>query len=152
MYYLVLIVFLLFSCPPKPDFEKESQAIRQLQVEQRQNHFEKNTKEFIAQHSDDLISIDRGAVRQPSRDSMFQMFDAYFKSVSFIIWDDKKPPVIRFSDDASVAYVAVEKLVVLDSKSAAGATVRDTAHYAWMSVYKKIDGVWKLDAIASTNQ
>lgn len=80
------------------------------------------------------------------------MFDAYFRSANFISWDDKKPPVVRFSNDASVAYVAVEKLEVLESIAAAGKTVRETTHYAWMLVYKKIKGVWKRDAIASTNQ
>jgi hypothetical protein len=80
------------------------------------------------------------------------MFDAYFKSVKFIRWDDKRPPEIRFSDDASVAYVAVEKLVELEGRNAAGKKFIDTAHYAWISVYRKINGNWKLDAIASTNK
>jgi hypothetical protein len=41
--------------------------------------------------------------------------------------------------------------VVLEA-DVAGKTVTDTAHYAWISVYRKINGKWKLDAIVSTNK
>lgn len=151
MHYLVVLLLVFLSCTSQPDLEKERESILQLQARQRQHHFEKNTEAFIAQHSDDFISVSGGAVQQPARDSMFRMFDAYFRSVKFVRWDDKQPPVVRFSDDATVAYVAVEKLVVLEG-SGTGNTSRDTSHYAWISVYKKINGAWKLDAIASTNR
>jgi hypothetical protein len=57
--------------------------------------------------------------------------------------------VIRFSKDASVAYVALEKLVALKG---IGKEVTDTAEYAWISIYKKTKKGWELDALASTRK
>jgi hypothetical protein len=83
---------------------------------------------------------------------MLKMFTNYFNSVEFIKWDDKKAPVIRFSKDASIAYVAVEKLVILKGLNQSGKAVTDTTEWAWISIYKKEKNVWQLDAIASTNK
>lgn len=102
--------------------------------------------------SKDFLSINRGRIDLPSSDKSFQRFDAYFKSVTFVKWDDQTPPIVRFSTDGSVAYVAVDKLVIVENTTENGSKVLDTTHFAWLSVYKKQDGQWLLDAIASTNQ
>jgi hypothetical protein len=60
--------------------------------------------------------------------------------------------VVRFSNDASVAYVAIDKLVVLKLKNENGKEIVDTTSFAWLSVYKKVNHVWMLDCIASTNK
>jgi hypothetical protein len=65
--------------------------------------------------------------------------------VEFVRWDDTKEPVVRFSTNASVAYVAVEKLV-LKEKLPTGLGKPDTSRFAWISIYKKGQrvGIWML--------
>ena len=79
-------------------------------------------------------------------------FDNYLKTTEFVKWDDRKPPVIRFSDDGSVAYVAVQKEVIIKSAAENGSSQTDTTNFAWLTVYKKYKTAWKIDCVVSTNE
>jgi hypothetical protein len=96
--------------------------------------------------------VDGGTYFRPQRAAQRKSFETYFNSVEFVRWDNTKEPVVRFSTDASVAYVAVEKLVVLQEKLPTGLGKPDTSCFAWISIYKKGATGWKLDAIASTRK
>jgi ketosteroid isomerase-like protein len=136
----------------KTNLEKEKRDILEIISKERDTHFNKNAKAMADMISDDFISVNAGSISHPKYESMLKMFTDYFNSVEFIKWDDKKPPIVRFSKDASVAYVAVEKLVILKGLNKSGKEVIDTLEYAWISVYKKEKNQWQLDAIASTNK
>ncbi|MFT3794301.1 nuclear transport factor 2 family protein [Flavobacterium sp.] len=142
--------FWAFSCQHTTEFnpETEKAQILRLEAQARQHHFRKNAKGLVDGFSNDFLSINRGMIEQPPYDKSLQKFDAYFHSVHFVKWDDAAPPIVRFSKDGSVAYVAVDKWVVVESAE----KTLDTTHFAWLSVYKKENGKWSLDAIASTNR
>jgi hypothetical protein len=148
--FVPLFVFLT-NCASKRDMESDKQLLLQLDEQARQFHFAKNAKAMASGFTDNFISINRGHISQPSYQDRYNQFSRYFGSVDFIKWDNVTPPIIRFSDDASVAYVTIDKLVVLKSQDAPGNTL-DTTYFAWLSVFKKRDGQWLLDCIASTNK
>ncbi len=154
MYRLLIALLCLSSCiaARKIDFEKERKDILALNARQRENHFMKNANAITDLSSDNFIVVDGGKINKPTRESQLSRFQSYFGSVDFIKWDDVKVPEVRFSTDASVAYVAVEKLVILTGKGASGNQVIDTTHFAWISIYKKTKTGWELDAIASTRK
>ena len=102
--------------------------------------------------SEDFLSINKGAINKPSRNNSYEMFDEYFKSTEFLKWDDNKAPVIRFSNDGSVAYVAVDKVVIVKMLNGNGKGIMDTANFAWLTVYKKYKNEWKIDCVTSTNK
>jgi hypothetical protein len=145
---------LLFSCSntPKIDWEAQRQEILKLDAEAREYHFKKDAKTLVEGFSKDFLSINKGKIDRPTYENSYQRFDAYFNSVKFIKWDNNKEPIVRFSDDGSIAYVAVDKLVILEAKDESNKTVMDTAHFAWLSVFKKEHDKWFLDCIASTNK
>lgn len=60
-----------------------------------------------------MISINRGeiTISSPTKDKTG--FENYFKTVNYLVWDDLREPIIRFSDDGSMAYIIVEKDVVV---------------------------------------
>jgi hypothetical protein len=154
MIRLIFIGLLFFSCnqPSSPDFAKEKEAILELEAKQRTYHFTKNVKAFIDMFSKDFLSVNRGRVDKPTSKASYEMFDAYFKSVEFIRWDDNKEPVVRFSNDGSIAYVAVDKLVIVKVPGTNGKQIMDTTNYAWLTVYKKDNNDWKIDCVTSTNR
>lgn len=76
----------------------------------------------------------------------------YFGSVQFIKWDDTAEPIIRFSDDGSLAYAIVQKDVIVTYPDSTGNAVNDTTHYAWSSIYRKQNGQWKVECNISTNK
>lgn len=151
---LLIVVFSFYGCASVSylNYEKEKKEILALNEQQRDNHFKKNAKAIVDLSSDNFLLIDGGKMAHPQRDSQLKRFESYFGAVDFIKWDDVREPDVRFSKDASVAYVAVEKMVILKGISASGREVVDTSHFAWISVYKKTKSGWELDAIASTRK
>lgn len=78
--------------------------------------------------------------------------EKYFSSVNFIKWDDVAEPLIRFSSDGLMAYAIVQKQVVLSYPDSMGKSFVDTTNYAWISIYRKEKGQWKIETNISTNK
>ena len=153
---LFLTTLILFSCssnqnPPVFDLEKARQEILELHELQRDVHFQKKASEFANLLSENHISLNRGAVNTPTIEENTARFQKYFDSVEFIKWDDVKPPVIRFSDDGSMAYTIVEKEVIVSYEGDEGQEIRDVTTFAWVAIYKKYGSEWKIDCVASTS-
>ena len=154
MLRFIVVLVSLYSCTTTShvNYEKEKNDILALNARQRENHFMKNAKAIADLSSDSFLVVDGGKISRPQRATHLKNFESYFSAVDFIQWDDVREPEIRFSKDASVAYVAVEKIVILKGKGASGREVIDTSHFAWISIYKKTRSGWELDAIASTRK
>ncbi len=72
--------------------------------------------------------------------------------MEFIKWDDIAEPIIKFSNDHTLAYVIVQKQVILETKDSTGKTAIDTTNFAWTSIYRKQQNEWKLECNISTNK
>lgn len=150
-----LIIPVLFSAcqqSPKIDLEKEKEALLREHEAQRDYHFNKRVHEFADQLSENFISVNGGSITKPTRQENMERWTAYFNAVEFEKWDDMRPPEIRFSDDASMAYMIVEKDVTLKSENDNGQLERSKTHFAWISIFRKVEGRWKIEAVASTNE
>ena len=146
---------LIFSCNPSDtrSNEEDRDKILALHEAQRAAHFGKDPKAMTDQFASNLISLNRVKINGSDLQKDTQSFHSYFSSVEFKKWDDVMPPEIRFSDDRTLAYTIVDKLVVLEAKDSIGNPIEETTHYAWVSIYRKQkDGNWKLECIASTNE
>ena len=82
---------------------------------------------------------------------MKERFSPYFSNVEFIKWDDTAAPIIDISDDGTMAYAIVKKGVEITFPDSLGNTLHETTHFAWMAIYRKMNGVWKGVANASTD-
>jgi hypothetical protein len=147
--YLIAAFISTQSCTPRPDFEAEKQAILILHDQQRKAHIEKNVDLLVSDSLTDFIEVNRGLIKSPSRSENLKRFEAYFNSVEFVKWDDVSTPIISFSDDATMATSVVDKLVIIKRKSD---NKLDTAHFAWLAVFKKKNGKWQLHRMGSTNR
>jgi len=72
--------------------------------------------------------------------------------VEFVKWDDVTEPIVKFSDDGSVAYTIVDKIITITYKNEKDSLVEEETRFAWTTIYKKYDGEWKIDHVASTNK
>lgn len=151
---LLSIILLLFSsCNLKPDLEVEKKQLLALHKEQQDAHLNKNAKQFVDQFADSMLSVNRGKISITTKDSALKRFNTYFSNVEFKKWEDMNPPVIEFSADASMAYMAVDKLVVLTYHDEENKNTEETTHYAWVSIFKKAaNGIWKIVCNVSTNE
>lgn len=149
---LSLLFLVLVSCNSKPDLKAEEQIIRNMLATERKAHFERNADLFVSEFSDSMLSINRGKVKLTPPDTMRKSISKYFNSVSFVKWDDLAKPIIRFSEDGKMAYAVVQKQVIVSRPDSLGNPVLDSTQYAWVSVYRKVKGAWKVEANVSTNK
>lgn len=147
---ITVVISLVYSCKKPVDVEAEKKAILLLHNEQRRAHFEKNVSLLLGDGDTDLIEVNHGNINRPSKEKIQQKFQAYFDAVDFIKWDDISPPVFNFSADATMATTIAEKLVITRQKNESSRL--DTAQFAWLAVYKKNNGKWRMEQIASTNK
>lgn len=150
----ILVLFLCISCSKKVPFnqQKETKEILKLHNAQREYHFNKDSIPFANQLSDAFISVNRGVISQPKKEETISRYNRYFSSVEFVKWDDVSEPIIRFSDDGSIAYTIVDKIVEVTYKGENGETTKGETHFAWTAIYKKYGDQWKIDCVTSTQK
>ena len=116
----------------------------------RAAHLQRRADWLVNEWADSLFSVSGGGVSISRREQGRASFQKYLDAVDFQAWDDIVPPRIRISADGQMAYVVVQKRVHLTPRDSAGAAER--VRYAWLSVYEKQGGRWRLAAIASTDR
>ncbi len=123
-----------------------------LHERQRTAHLERRADWLVSEWADSLYSVSRGGVSLGTPEQGRAGFQEYLDASTFQAWDDIVPPRIRISRDGQMAYVVVEKRVHLTTPDSSGAAQAERTRYAWLSVYEKQDGKWRLSAIASTDR
>lgn len=135
----------------EPRREAERRALLALQEIERRAHLEKDPGLLVSLFADDFASVADGRVAMSSRNEQRERFAAYLGAVEFLEWDDVEPPVVRISDDGTLAWVRVVKsvrLVPVDDPEA------EPAHtvFAWLETWEKRDGEWRLTSVTSTDR
>jgi len=154
MYRNFFLLVILISCnhTGKRSNAGEESAIRNLLQQERTAHFDRNVDLFVSEFADSMIAVNKGNVSVLSKEQNKQRIRPYFESVRFIKWDDIAEPVIRFSDDGKMAFAVIQKQVILSYPDSTGRSSLDTTNYAWVSIYRKQKGEWKVEANISTNK
>lgn len=125
--------------------------LHELHRKGREDHFNRDAAAMVAGFAEDFTNVAHGKVQKPAREASLTRLRDYFGRSTFLEWDDITPPVIKVSDDTTMAYVIVHKRVRLLSKGEDGKATEAIEVFAWIALYRKIDGKWQLTAVASTN-
>ena len=152
MKFLFLLLPGFIACSSTPDLEKEKKTILAMLQTERKAHFDRNVDMFMAEFAEGMISVNKGEVTTVTKELNKERISKYFGSVQFIKWDDTAEPIIRFSNDGSLAYAIVQKDVIVTYPDSTGNAVNDTTHYSWSSIYRKQNGQWKVECNISTNK
>ena len=152
--FQALLFILLFSCQntQKIDVVAIEQEILEVHNLSRKYHIEKMANEFVSQLSDDHISVNKGKITRLEKESKTEQVQHYFDMVEFEKWDDIEPPIIRFSDDYSMAYTIVNKELVLTYDDEDNKKTKESTVFSWVAIYTKQNGKWKVNCVASTNE
>ncbi|WP_242155708.1 nuclear transport factor 2 family protein [Aestuariivivens sediminis] len=152
---LLIPIFALFvSCSNQTGFDrdKETKAILELHNLQRDYHFNKDSISFANLLSKNFISVNKGIISRPKKSEIISRYNNYFSSVEFVKWDDISEPVIKFSDDGTLAYTIVNKIVKITYNNEKGETIEGETHFAWTAIYRKYGNEWKIDCLTSTEE
>jgi hypothetical protein len=142
---------------PSPAADPATRAADRIELlrlheRQRTAHLQRRADWLVEEWADSLFSISRGHVSVGRREPGRANFQEYLDAVTFQAWEDIVPPRIRISPDGQMAYVVVEKRVHLTPREQGNATEAERTRFAWLSVYEKQAGKWRLAAIASTER
>lgn len=123
-----------------------------LHEEQKTAHLSYDADKFIAMFADKVTQLQNGRVLNHSPVESLERFKKYFASYRFKEWEDTAPPVIKISKDGTLAYKIVQKRVRGTYTYDDGKKEDDHTVFAWMEVWEKINGKWKVTAVASTSR
>jgi hypothetical protein len=157
---LPIVAALSLACAsgPRPRTPADEAADRtellRLHEQARTAHLEHRADLLVASQADTMLSVSGGRVSTSTRERTRASFQKYFDQSTFLAWDDVAPPRVHVSADGRMAYVVVEKRVhVAEARPAAGREPAvERVRYAWLSVYEKRGGAWRMVAIASTER
>lgn len=139
----------IFEVPPKVAAVTE---LMQLHEQARVAHLSKNAGLLVSTFAEGFINIADGKITKPTKEESLRRFQTYLDRSVFLEWDDLSPPIVRVSEDATMAYVIVHKRVRLKAASEKDDSPIETTVFGWMETYEKRDGKWALTAIASTKE
>ena len=132
------------------DPEKEKAELLRLHRAHREAHFKTDADMLMARAPEVLISVSGGKVQRSSREAGRKRFEEYFRGAKYYEWDDLEEPIVRVSDDASMAWMITRIRVRRVQRDAAGAEREERFVYAGLTTYEKRGGKWVRAANAST--
>jgi sulfatase modifying factor 1 len=140
-----------FRCALTSPVQREAvNEILRMHYRDRFAHFNRDASIIFSQFADEYFSVGNGRLTAPDREAGRKRMQSYLDASTFLEWDDITPPVIRVSDDGSMAFVLVHKKVRLRAKGSDGKEREETEVYAWSTILRRIGGAWKVASVAST--
>ncbi|NNE65764.1 MAG: nuclear transport factor 2 family protein [Pyrinomonadaceae bacterium] len=115
-------------------------------------HLTYDAELFISIFADELTQVQAGSVVTRNKEENLERFKEYFRTFKFTAWENIVPPVIKISNDGSMATVRVQKRVAGDYTDPEGKVHKSETIFAWLEVWEKQNGKWKVTTVASTRK
>jgi len=132
------------------DLEREKNRLLEIHENIRQAHLDLDADAMVSTFADPVIRVARGAISQISREDARQNYKEYFQDSVYHEVDDLEPPIVRVSQDATMAWVIVRTKVRLTHKNESGGEAERAFIYAGIVTCEKRDGEWIRTANVST--
>src|SRR5437763_9230888 len=150
------VILLLLACATSAsaerstDLEKEKTELLRIHQSDREAHFKTDVDALLANSPEEFISVGRGKINRSSKEDARKMFTGYFRDAKYYEWDDVEEPIIRISNDATMAWMITRTRVRRVQKKADGPEQEEKFVYAGIMTYEKRDGRWVRVANVST--
>ena len=150
LFGLLAILCLFNSCTRTVQNEKDRLALLESITRDRTAHYTTSAALLLEDALDSFISVSNAQVKVSSLEERMKFFDRNFDGAVYSKWDYVQEPIVRISNDGSMAWV-ISKVEVRRTKiDANGVTKPEGFIYAGIMTYKKVDDQWKKEANVST--
>jgi hypothetical protein len=147
---MVLVPTILGPPQSLVDLEKEKAALLRVHKGDREAHL-KTDVELLQQHSpEQFIAVSEGKIHRSSRAEERKLFADYFRGAKYHEWDDVEEPIIRVSQDGSMAWMITRIKVRRVQKDSTQGEREKKFIYAGIMTYEKKAGKWMRVANVST--
>jgi hypothetical protein len=132
------------------DLEAARRELLALHESDRRAHFTADAGLLASSAGESLLTVSRGALERVTPAAERRRFEEYFRGARYEAWDDLEPPVVRVSDDGSMAWIVSRLRVKRTAPAPDGALQERSFVYAGIMTYARRDGRWTRTANVST--
>lgn len=148
---IIIMIAPVTGCGKKETIKSDMEKIMDLHKAQQVSHYKENIAMFVNQFSDSMIAVKDGKITIVNKDSATKRVQEYFNKVVIKKWEDVKEPQISFSRDSSMAYMVVDKMIVIEYANDQKKQVEESTHFAWVVILvRQPGGEWKIICNVST--
>jgi len=140
------------NAQPSPDLEKEKAELLRLHKSDREAHFKTDVDMLLETSPEEFISVGGGTFNRQSKADARKMFRGYFRDAKYYEWDDVEEPIVRVSNDATMAWMITRTRVRRVQKTVDGGEKEEKFVYAGIMTYEKRGGRWVRVANVSTSE
>ena len=135
---------------PSIDLEKQKAELLRIHRADREAHFKTDVE--LLQHSapEEFIAVSSGKIDRIKKADEEKQFREYFAGAKYYEWDDLEQPIIRVSNDGSMAWMITRIRVRRTQRDREGKQVERKFVYAGIMTYEKRDKKWIRIANVST--
>jgi hypothetical protein len=144
-------VSILLAFNPAAAQQTDSMALLSMHDRILEAHRTNDLESWMSIEAADFVSINGGRVSLPTVQQRFTGRHAYLQASKFEIYQDRRPPVIRVSDDGTLGWVIAE-VEVKGVETGNGETKSFHDIWAWVELYQKVNGQWKMVGNASNRR
>lgn len=131
------------GCTAGPGLEAEAAELRRLHERVMEAHRAGDVESWMALEADESISANGGSITRPTAADRRAAREAYLGSTTFTVYRDLRPPIVRLSADATLGWLIAE-VEVRGTRVADGVETPVDAIWAWIELYEKQSGAWRL--------
>lgn len=128
------------------------EELRALHAAVLDAHRTGDVEAWMAVESADYVSVNGGRVSHPDSVSRHAARSAYLSSSTFSIYEDVREPIVHVSADGSLGWVIAEVEVRGESSRPGEEPISFHDVYAWIELYERRDGRWKMIGNASNRR
>lgn len=140
---LLLAAIVISGCVTAETGNGDVAALKSLHEAVLEAHRQGNVEAWMAQEADTVVSANRGEISFSSADERRTRRERYLSTMTFDVYRDLRPPIVKVSDDGTLGWVIAEVEIKGSAVSNGGERAPFDDIWAWIELYEKQDGVWK---------
>ncbi len=144
--FLIIFSIVISSCKGEKDKTIILKEIAGIDSIQRKAHYEKDAVLLGSIMHDSFYVANNGKISRSTKEKIVKSFSDYFKELTYSYWENVDTPIVEFDGDLAVVTYHKKTISTMQDSEAI-----DTATFAWASVFKNIDGAWKITGIITTD-
>lgn len=144
LFTAVLIGMLGCTATVKIDRAAEEQKLRDLHADVLRAHVEDDVEGWLAHESDQVLVASRGELLRPTAHERRAQRQRYLSAARFEVYRDLQEPVVTISEDGTLGWLVCQVEAKGTYVTENGNAVPIEFVSAWIEMYQKIDGAWRM--------
>lgn len=144
------VLLWLNACRPGVDHEALKKELLSLHQTQINAHLNKDIDFFTRNLAPDYWQVSRGEIIFPQKNEITKRFTDYLNNTRFSTYQDLQDPMVKISEDGSMAWVIVQVKISGEQTQPDGSDRALDFTCALITLYNRVNGQWIRQGEVST--